>query len=372
IIGATLPKIIREFQWSYVATGFVISASSLGYFVSTFVSGILLHRFSPKQVIVTGLLVQSVGLAFFAATPIILFNFIFGLLMGLGQGGTEVIVNYAVIRIERSGQSRLMNFMHAAFSVGAILGPFAVSVLIASGSSWQAVYRAMSLASLIMAGIFFKLPLSRLGETGKASEDRPGVFKMLKQPLLIMAFLILFLYVGTELGVSAWVAEYYVKILETSESIGALMVSIFWIGLLMGRLGLSGYRGIRQAEWLLSLSCTCTLALIFALLVKGPWLVGFGFFIAGLGFSAIYPLVIAIVGQNFKHGQGVAVGVAATGGGIGSFAFPFIMSAISNRFGIRRGFIFYIALDILMTLLICGAIWQIRMIRRDYKDTGGI
>jgi len=31
IIGATLPKIIREFQWSYVATGFVVSAGSLGY-----------------------------------------------------------------------------------------------------------------------------------------------------------------------------------------------------------------------------------------------------------------------------------------------------------------------------------------------------
>jgi len=128
-----------------------------------------------------------------------MFNFIFGLLIGLGQGGTEVIVNYAVVRIERSGQSRLMNFMHASFSVGAIIGPFAVSALIASGSSWQFVYRAMAVASLIMAGVFFRLPLSRLGEAGKESEERPGVIKVLKQPLLIMAFLILFLYVGTEL-----------------------------------------------------------------------------------------------------------------------------------------------------------------------------
>lgn len=364
IIGATLPKIIREFEWSYLAIGFVISAGSVGYFVSTFVSGILLQKFSPKQIIVTGLLIQFIGLTFFAARPLIFLNFFLNLLMGLGQGGTEVIINYAVIRIERSGQSRLMNLMHAAFSVGAIIGPLAVSRIIAYGLSWQLIYRFMALASLIMAIVFWKLPLSRLGDGEKGAKDKPKVFELLKQPLLILSFLILFLYVGTELGVSAWVAEYYVKILKTSESTGALMVSIFWVGLLMGRLALSGYRGTRQAEWVLGLSGTCTIALIFAISMGGPWLSGLGFLLAGLGFSAIYPLIIAIVGKHFKRGQGVAVGVAATGGGVGSFAFPFIMSAISNKFGLQRGFIFYISLDILMTILALGVIWQTRTMRK--------
>lgn len=364
IIGATLPKIIREFEWSYIATGFVVAAGSVGYFVSTFVSGILLHKFSAKKIVVIGLLIQSIGLAFFAARPFIFLNFFLGLLMGFGQGGTEVVVNYAVIRIEKGGQSRLMNLMHAAFSVGAIIGPFAVSRLIASGLSWQLIYRFMALASLIMAGVFLKLPLSRLGEEEKEAKDKPKFFQLLKQPLLITSFLILFLYVGTELGVSSWVAEYYVKILKTSEATGALIVSVFWVGLLIGRLGLSGYRGTRQAEWLLGLSGTCTLALIFAVSMGGPWLAGLGFLLAGLGFSAIYPLVIAIVGQYFKRAQGVAVGVAATGGGIGSFAFPFIMSAISNRFGLQRGFLFYILLDVIMTIFTCIVIWQIRVLRK--------
>ena len=147
------------------------------------------------------------------------------------------------------------------------------------------------------------------------------------------------------------------------------MVSVYWMGLLMGRLGVSlGYRGYRQAELLLILASTCTVALSFAILMRGPWLAGVGFFLSGLGYSAIYPLVIALVGKYFKHGQGVAVGFASTGGGIGAFAFPFFMAAISDRFGIQRGFLFYIFLNVLMVLLTCLVIWQTRKLSQVEVD----
>lgn len=364
IIGATLPKIIREFDWSYIATGLVISAATFAYFVSTFVSGILLHRLKPKYVIVAGMTLQAVGLAFFAIRPYVLLNLLLNLLIGLGQGSTEVVVNFSVVRIERSGQSRLMNLMHAAFAVGAIAGPFAVGRIIDAGLSWQIIYRIMALVSILMAGTLSLLPFSRLGEEDEEHGQHPRVIELVRHPLLILSFLILFLYVGTELGVSSWVAEYYVKFLKTSESTGAYMVSIFWLGLLIGRLGLSGYRGRRQAEMTFILASTCTIALSFAVLMKGPLLAGFGFFMAGLGFSAIYPLVIALVGKYFKRGQGAAIGFVAAGGGVGAFAFPFIMSAIADTLGLRQGFFFYIALDVLMVLLTCAVIWRVRTMRK--------
>ncbi len=89
-----------------------------------------------------------------------------------------------------------------------------------------------------------------------------------------------------------------------------------------------------------------------------PWLASLTFFCAGLGYSAIYPLIMAIVGRHFKYNQGAAVGFAATGGGVGSFVFPFIMAAISNVLGIHKGFFFYIGLNIFMVFLISIVIWQ--------------
>ena len=365
LIGATLPKIIQEFGWSYTATGAVIAAGSIGYFVSTFASGILLHRLKAKPVIVAGLLLQTLGLSFFAARPIVWLNLVLNLLIGFGQGSTEVIINFGVVRMERNGQSRLMNFMHAAFSVGAVLGPFMVARIMIAGLSWQMVYRLMAGASVVMAGVFSFMPFSRLATESANSDDRPGVMELMKQPLLIFGFLILFIYVGTELGTSAWVGEYYVKILKTSESAGAYMVSIFWLGLLIGRLGLSGYRGSHQAEAMSILGVICTVSLTFALFMKSPWLAGIGFGMTGLGFSAIYPLVISVVGKYFKRGQGAAIGFVATGGGIGAFAFPFIMAALSDRFGIHRGFFFYVILDVLMIMLSCMAVWQTRVLDKE-------
>ena len=370
VIGATLPKIIRDFQWSYTATGVVASAGSVGYFVSTFLSGILIQRLSPKQVIVTGMVLQTLGLSLFAGRPTVLFNLPLSFLIGLGQGATEVVINFTVVRMDRTGKSGLMSFMHAAFSAGAIIGPFGVGMLIAAGSGWQMIYRVMALVSLLMAGTLSALPFSRLEQEVTESEDQPRVVELLRHPMLIVSFLILLLYVGTELGVSTWLAEYYVKVFNTSASVGAFMVSVFWMGLLIGRLGVSfGYRGYRQDKVLLILASTCTVALLFAVMMGGPWLAGVGFFISGLGFSAIYPLVIVLVGKYFWRGQGVAIGFVSTGGGIGAFAFPFFMAAISDRFGIRRGFSFYIALDVLMTALCCVAIWQTRALQKRQVDS---
>ena len=349
IIGATLPKIIADFQWSYIATGIVLSAGSIGYFVSSFIAGILLQKLGPKKVIVIGMGLQFIGLLFFASTPIVLLNMLLNLMIGFGGGGTEVVVNYSMVKMERHGQSRLMNFMHAAFSVGAVVGPYLVILLMRAELGWTMIYRIMSFVSLVMAVIFWFLPLSRFHKREEKSEEKTSSASLLRDPVLILSFMILLIYVGSELGVSNWVSEYYVKFFNAPADVGALMVSIFWVGLLIGRLGTSIiYHGARPEAVALGLAFTCTVSLIFALLMKTPVIAGIGFCLAGLGYSAIYPLIMALVGRHFSTAQGAAVGFAATGGGIGSFVFPFIMAAISNTFGIRKGFFFYIALNILM------------------------
>ncbi len=364
IIGATLPRIVREFEWSYVTIGIVVSAGFVGYFVATFFSGLLVQRFGPKPVVVIGLALQATALAFFAARPVVLLNLLLNLMLGSGQGCMEVVVNFSVVRMERGGRSRLMNLMHAAFCAGAILGPLAVGRLMAVGADWRTIYRLMAVVALVMAGALSLLPFSRLGGEDAKAGDGPGVAELLRHPLLILFFLILLLYVGAELGVSDWMAEYYVEVFGTSASVGAYMVSVFWAGLLMGRLGLSfGYRGVRQAELLLVLAGTCTGALLFAVLMKGALAAGVGFFLSGLGYSAIYPVVMVLVGERFRRAQGVAVGFVATGGGIGAFAFPFLMAAIAERFGIRRGFYFFVALNGLMMALAWGIIRRTRAAR---------
>jgi fucose permease len=362
IIGPSLPKILREFHWSDTVTGLVLSASSASYFVSMFVCGVFIRRLGPKAVIVGGLLLQVLGMSLFGATGSAAVAIVLQLIIGCGSGAMEVVINFACVRMESNGQSRLMNLMHAAFAIGAVLCPLGVGSLVAAGLHWQVMFRVMAAATAGIALVMALLPFARLNVSAAEHAAQPPVGQMLRHPLLVVCSLALLVYVGAELGVSSWVAEYYVRVLGASARTGAFMVSVFWLGLLIGRTGVSAlYHGRRLAELLLILIAVATVALLAAVVVRNPWSAAAGFFFTGLGYSAIYPLVMSVLGQHFARGQSVAVGVAGTGGGIGAFLFPFIMAAISDRFGISKGFYFYVALNVVMAGLLLAAaalVWR--------------
>ncbi len=364
VTGAVVPKIVRDFRWSYTATGVVLAAGSVGYFVSTFLCGVLVRHFGPRRVIAGGLLVQAAGLSLFAATPSVAFNVLTKLLVGGGAGGTEVVVNYAVLRMERAGHSRLMNLMHAAFSVGAILSPLALEGLVALGAGWRLMFRLMAGVAVGMAVLMALLPFRRLRDGDEAAGDEPPILELLRRPLLILCFLILLVYVGAEVGVSSWVGEYYVAVLNAPPRAGSMMVSIFWGGLLAGRLGVSiAYHGTHHVRLLTALGLLCTAALPAALWTGSPWAAGAGFFLTGVGYSAVYPLVMSMVGRHFARGQSVAVGFAGAGGAIGALVIPFAVAAAADRVGLHGAFFLYVAINGVLLGLVLAVIPFVRKAR---------
>ena len=56
---------------------------------------------------------------------------------------------------------------------------------------------------------FVRFPRDQEAETS----EKKGTAKILRTPLLLLLTILLFLYVGAELGVSNWVSEYFVKVL---------------------------------------------------------------------------------------------------------------------------------------------------------------
>jgi fucose permease len=348
IVGAALPQIIRTFRWSYALTGLVVSASAIGYFVSSFACGFLVERIAPRRVIIAGLLLGAAGMALFARSPSPWVNLLLGLAIGLCQGAIEVVTNLEVVHMEAEGQSRIMNLVHSFFCVGAIAGPFAVGALVESGLPVTlAVFAAAGGLAAVLALLFGLARFPRVQAARRPGEPRAHLFR---QPLLVALSAFLLLYVGAELGVSTWVSEFFVTALGASASAGAFMVSLFWSGLLAGRLAISlAYHGTRQERVVLGLTVLAAASLVAALALRRPELVAAGIFLTGLGFSGLYPLVIAMVGTHFR--TGVALGAAATGGGIGSFTFPFVIAVLAQGLGIRAGFWLSAGLSVGLALL---------------------
>ena len=347
IIGATLPKILANFHWNYLTAGIVLGAGAVAYFVSTFVAGYLVKHWGSKPTLLLALTLIVAGLAFFATTPDPAANTLLNALIGLGQGGVEVGLNSTILRMDERNTGRPMNLLHGAFAVGAIVGPFAVSLVMQSGLDWAVVYRGMAVIFVLLAVLmaFAGLP-SVQPEAADHDETRE---RLSANPAYWLSFFALLLYVGVELGVSNWVAEYFVVVFAYSPDASAMLVSLFWLGLLAGRFGVPLlYHGSRPEAAMVGLAALAAASIILLMLLGYMPAYAFGadvgrglLFLAGLGCSIYYPMVMTLVGECFPLSQSQVVGFAATGGGIGSFVFPFLMSSIAQTWGIRAGFAAY-------------------------------
>jgi fucose permease len=371
LVDALLPGILREFDWSYSQAGWVLWGGSAGYFAATFVGGLLVDRLGSRTVLLGGMLCQALALMLFGQTDHWTANLAVKVLAGGGGGALEVACNCALVRIDRPGTSRAMNFAHAGFSAGAAGGPVLVGAVLAAGVPWRWLLRGAGLGCAVVAVGVAMLPFDRVAAPGRG--DLAGATPARARsagPIVLLAMAVMLLYVGVEVGVSHWIAEFFVRLHGLAESRAALSVGLFWGGLLAGRLGLSLlYGGTGQARLLVILSLATAAALAVVVFSPSPGGANVAVVLAGLGCSAVYTCVQTIVARQVPHRQGAAMGLVSTAGGVGAMGIPVAMAATADLAGLLAGFAIYPALAAVMAGL-AGVMW-LRLRRREATDHPG-
>jgi len=305
VIGATLPKIFVDFGWSYTTAGAIIAAGSIGYFLSSYLAGIFLSALGLRLTLSLSLLLIFAGLEFFAATPVPWLNMLLYFIVGVGQGGIELSVDWATLRMEGAGGGRAMSLMHGAFSIGAVVGPLIIAILISAHLEWTLIYRGIGVLFLAIAVFMQFMPLAALGKDRGhiAGGSRRDLFR---HPAYWLGFFALFVYVGVELGISNWVAEYFVRVFGAPIATGSFMVSLFWAGLLIGRFGVPFFQAtIKREKIFIVLSVLMALSVIalasigfmnngkIASVIAGVLVI-----FAGFGCSIIYPNIMDKLGTQ--------------------------------------------------------------------------
>ena len=364
IYGATVPRVISDFGWSYLVTGLVLAAGSVGFFISTFVTGLVIEGSKSKTVYIAGMAACAASVCLFARWPSPVINLVLSFCVGIGQGIVEVVTNYETVRLEESGQSRKMNLLHAGFSAGAISGPIAVGALMGTGGSWQSAFPAMAALFAAVAVVSFAVRFPA-PESGKHQGTKGGM-ALLREPLLIVLCVVIILYVGSELGATNWVGEYFVRELGAPAPIAAFAVSALWLGLLAGRAFLSvTWRGGKQEKLLLVLSLACIAGLLGFLAVRRIIPAMALVFALGLAYSGIYPLGVALAGRVFR--SSAAVGMIGTSAGLGSFSFPFLLAGVAQGAGLRAGFLMLAVLP--LGIAVCSLLLVRMLPRRGVAQT---
>jgi fucose permease len=276
-------------------------------------------------------------------------------LLGFGQGGTEVVVNYSVVRMEREGEHHLMGFVHAGFSVGAFIAPLIGGFFLAGGASWRMIFIASACISYSLVVLAVFLPFRSIDDDSPAISGRDGRKSAVPRLMVILSVITILIYVGIEVGISNWISEYFVVNLGASQSSASFAVSLFWGGILTGRVLIPiVIRKPSLSTQLVALVLLLALSMLSAVLFTNRVVLSISFLLAGVGCSSIYPLVMTLVGRKYRHKQSVFLGFVSTGGGIGGFIIPMIMAALADAFGLRLGFAFYCGLGFLMLFFAFG------------------
>ena len=346
-IGATLPVIISTFGLSLSQAGTLLAADSFGYLLSVMACGYLADRYSKKGILSVGVGWAVVALFCFGRHPAFWLNVFLMFLMGWGAGSMEIVLNALIIDLYTERRANVLSFLHLFFGAGAFVGPRFAGYILSQGYDWRYGY-------IGAGGLGFLLLLAFLAQRfpevrSPSQERRVRAITLCKERLLLLLGVILALYVGAEMGVGKWMTTYLESERSTSISFAADGLSLYWIGLTLGRLILSRISHRFEYALLIQIMNIGTfLSLSAAILVPHSTISVIFFALTGLFFSGVYPIAMAIAGSSFPEYSATAASILATGGAVGSMIFPWSMSWISERTNLTVGMGFYVLLAILM------------------------
>ncbi len=345
VIGVLLPSIIAHYHISTATVGLLFPSSSIGYLCAAFNSGFLLERLGRRAFLALGTLAWIAGMLVFATLPPFL-----ALLPALFAVGFGVAILDAGLNAYIAGLPRgvsLLNYLHAFYGVGALLGPLLATAMLTSVFGWNATYYALALgvaAALVGIALRFErrgaFPHHAAGGAEDGSAGRGLLRATLRSPLVWLAAIFLLVYVGVEVSLGAWSYTLLTGGRHIHTVQAGWMVSGYWFGLTLGRFILARVvervGPSRAIQWL-TVGVVAGIALVWApvsggaggaLAAAGLWLVGFSL-------GPIFPSVIAVINSaTSARLRQSAIGFASSLGSMGGAFFPWVAANLAQRLGL--------------------------------------
>jgi fucose permease len=259
-------------------------------------------------------------------------------LTGAGCGVVVTVGSSIVMDVAAPGSGGTLSRLHVFYSVGALVAPVAIGVLVGLGIEWRLLAGATGLAGLALAE-----PLSRAGAVPprpRAPVGTTSVPHLTGTPArlrLALAALGLAIacYVAAESGVSSWLVGF---LADEPMTAATLALSLFWAGIAAGRVTASRIADrFDPVRFTVSCAVAGGIAILAAVgLASGPIRIGL-FLAAGFAFGPVYPMIMSVAGSLFPHRAAAVAGIVATMGVVGSITYPPLVGLIAGVAGLGAG-----------------------------------
>ncbi|KIL48485.1 MFS transporter [Jeotgalibacillus soli] len=327
----------NQYGVGYAEAGGLVSVFLLGYAVFQIPAGTLADRYSPRGLIIIGLITMMISSIIFSLT----YSFYLALVLRFIMGASSAMLFSPGIKListftpkEKRGVS--IGVLEGAAGMGMLL-TLTVFPIFSALIDWQWLYLVLSFMLLPVLFLFLVVPMKDNGTEGKQEEDmKPGSFsELLKnkkiQRLLGIAFFGLFgLY-----GFLAWMPTYLESSLgytkqETGWVMAIMMVAQIFAAPLSGKF--SDFLGQRKSTLLIG-SILMAVSSLWLLLLDDFWIYIVAVVIGtGISWSMAPMLALATEIVHVKI-AGSVISIMNTVGQIASAISGYVYGMLYDIFG---------------------------------------
>lgn len=317
IPGVLLPYWKDSFHLSSMVLTFLGSVFFMAYGLTSFPQGILLDKFGNKKMFLFGIGLVFLGSILFAIIPEYIVGLFSLFIIGIGVTTLQMVSNLLVKGIDEdeTKYSRNLTLTQIFVGVGGLGGGFLIGFLIRNlGFHWQSIYYVFSVLAMIVAVWVF---LTNIPEVHEKHDEKPSAkdyLNLVKNPLMIMFAMGIFVYVGIEVGVATWISTFLVDKFEMLKSSAAMVVGLYWGFLAVGRFTggiLLNYLNTSKA--LLLYAIGAFVALVLAVVVPDKMVSAACFILVGFFLSIMFPSIFSLCVNSFeKKEEGAVAGILCT------------------------------------------------------------
>ncbi len=350
MLGTILPDLSSRFQLTPRQNGTIAFAQALGLMLASLGVGPLLDDFGKKAGLILGL--GLIGLSLNLLPKVSGYRSVVFLLFLLGMGGGIVVTgaNALTTDVAEAHRAIALNLVNIFFGLGGLATPFISANLFKS--NW--VRLCYTVAGLTLITLVIQVSVHMPPPTGSGRFIFSDAGPVLARPILLLLGLLLFLYVGCEVGVWNWLVRHLIaQGIPESRALNILSLG-FALGLLIGRVGvLPILLGVPPVCVTLAASVAMTVTTFLMLRTNKPAAAAALVFLAGLSMAPVFPTSLAIVADAFPRMTSTAIGIVITCGWAGLAVSSHIIGAIAgpDPRRIRKALLVIPASSVLMIVL---------------------
>ena len=347
IIGPLIPQFIKTYNLSLVLASFLPLSFFFSYGIFSIPAGIYLERYGGKIIMAIAFLTSSIGAALIIVYPGY-FSFIISFfLIGTGMAILQVAIN-PLLRQAVSGENFAFFSIigQLAFGSASFLSPIFYKFLLEnrnplgitffSNDPWIWIY-VFFIGAIIFLLIFLYLLKIPSNNSKVEQFDFKTFFNFLLSKKTTFYFFGIFCYVGIEQGINNWSSEFlYQYHLLDPEVVGVEVISSFWGNLTIGTVvSLFLVRLIDEKKLLNIYSLSSALLILFAIHGNANFSV-LSFKLLGFSISGVWSVMISLGLNSVSKNHSILTGILLTGI-IGGAIFPFIIASIGQLFSLKIG-----------------------------------